>query len=60
MKNDLLVALIGFTLSALVAWMSSITVMVFNLDKSHAIMQVREEQQKDTILKHKHEGMNAL
>jgi len=60
MKDDLIVAIVGFLLSAMVAWMSSLTVMVFNLDKAHAVQMVKEEQQKDEFDKHNHKGMNAL
>ena len=44
MKNDILVALMALILSASIAWMSSLTVMVFKLDKAHAVQVVREEE----------------
>jgi len=60
MKNDLIIAILGFVLSALVAWMSSLTVMVFDLDKAHAISEVKEQQQKEQFDSHNHEVMKAL
>ena len=60
MKNDLLIAILGFVLSALVAWMSSLTVMVFDLDKAHAVREVKEQQQKEQFDSHDHERMKAL
>ena len=60
MKNDLIVAILGFVLSALVAWMGSLTVMVFDLDKAHAVREVKEQQQKEQFDSHNHEGMKAL
>lgn len=60
MKNDLLIAILGFVLSALVAWMGSITVMVFDLDKAHAVREVKEQQQKEQFDSHDHERMKAL
>lgn len=60
MKNDLLIAILGFVLSALVAWMGSLTVMVFDLDKAHAVREVKEQQQKEQFDSHDHERMKAL
>lgn len=62
MKNDLIIALLGFVLSAIVAWMSSLTIMVFDLEKAHAVQEVLEKQQDEVIENHKeeHERMKAL
>lgn len=60
MKNDLLIAILGFVLSALVAWMGSLTVMVFDLDKAHAVREVKEQQMKEEFDEHDHERMKAL
>lgn len=60
MKNDLILALLGFILSALVAWMSSITIMVFNLDKAYAVREVQEQQHIEDFLELKEEALKAL
>ena len=40
MKNDVILALVGFIVSALIAWISSLTVMVFEMDKELAVHKV--------------------
>ena len=52
MKNDVIVALLGFVLSAMVAWLGSLTVMVFNLDKAHAVREVVDGQVKEKLDEH--------
>lgn len=60
MKNDLIVAILGFVLSAIVAWVSSLTVMVFELEKNHAVQAVRQELNEKELKQHKHDRMKAL
>lgn len=49
MKNDILIGLMGFILSAMVAWISSLTIMVFDLDKALAVEQLKGQHTEELI-----------
>ena len=40
MKNDVILALTGFIMSALIAWVANLTIMVFEVDKELAVHKV--------------------
>lgn len=42
MKNDVIIALTGFIMSALIAWVANLTVMVFEMDKELAVHKVEQ------------------
>lgn len=47
MKNDIIIAVVGLVMSALIAWVAQLTVMVFEIDKDlavHKVEAVREEK----------------
>lgn len=47
MKNDVIIALTGFIMSALIAWVANLTVMVFEIDKELAVHKVEQVHRED-------------
>jgi len=48
MKSDVIIALTGFIMSALIAWVANLTIMVFEIDKElavHKVEQIHREKQ---------------
>ena len=42
MKNDVIIALTGLIMSALIAWVANLTVLVFDIDKDLAVHKVEQ------------------
>jgi hypothetical protein len=49
MKDDLIVAAVGFIVSAIFSWLTFLTFQVFDLSKNQAVIQVRDEQMQKAI-----------